>query len=107
MTIKEVINSDDQREFLHLPLRLYEDSSQWIRPLDKDIEAVFDPEKNKSFRTGECVRWILKKEGETIGRVAAFYDTKLVNKGNDQPTGGIGFFECINDQRAAFLLFDQ
>ena len=108
MTIKEVINADDQREFLHLPLRLYKDSAQWIRPLDKDIEAVFDPEKNKSFRTGECVRWILKNEKqETIGRVAAFFDNKLTNKGNDQPTGGLGLFECINDQRAAFMLFDQ
>src|SRR5689334_6456065 len=108
MTIKEVISADDRREFLRLPLRLYKDSAQWIRPLDKDIEAVFDPEKNKSFRTGECVRWILKNEKqETIGRVAAFFDTKLANKGNDQPTGGLGLFECINDRRAAFMLFDQ
>lgn len=108
MTIKEVISADDRREFLHLPLRLYKDSAQWIRPLDKDIEAVFDPEKNKSFRTGECVRWILKNEKqETIGRVAAFFDTKVANKGNDQPTGGMGLFECINDQQAAFMLFDQ
>jgi hypothetical protein len=44
--------------------------------------------------------------GETIGTVAAFIDTKTVNKGNDQPTGGMGFFECINDQQAAFKLFD-
>lgn len=108
MTIKEVVNADEQRAFLLLPLRLYKGSEQWIRPLDKDIESVFDPEKNKSFRTGECVRWILKNDNnETIGRIAAFYDNKIVNKGNDQPTGGIGFFECINDQHAAFMLFDQ
>lgn len=25
---------------------------------------------------------------------------------NDQPTGGVGFFECINDKKAASLLFD-
>jgi hypothetical protein len=30
-----------------------------------------------------------------------------VLKGNDQPTGGMGFFECINDKSAAFMLFDQ
>lgn len=108
MTIKEVISEADRREFLHFPIRLYKESPQWIRPLDKDIESVFDPEKNKSFRTGECIRWILKNDaGETIGRVAAFYDNKIVNKGNDQPTGGFGFFECINDQRAAFMLLDQ
>jgi hypothetical protein len=29
-----------------------------------------------------------------------------VNKGTDFPTGGIGFFDCINDQQAANLLFD-
>jgi len=30
-----------------------------------------------------------------------------VNKGNDQPTGGMGFFECIQDKSAAFMLFDR
>lgn len=108
MTIREVVDKQDRREFLSLPLKLYKDFPQWIRPLDKDIEQVFDPEKNKSFRTGECTRWILLNEaGETIGRVAAFYDKKISMKGNDQPTGGLGLFECINDQSAAFLLFDQ
>lgn len=108
MTIREVVNNKDRQEFLSLPLKLYQGQPSWIRPLDKDVEAVFDPEKNKSFRTGECIRWILQNEkGETIGRVAAFYDKKISLKGNDQPTGGIGFFECINDQSAAFLLFDQ
>ena len=108
MMIKEVISAADKQEFLLLPVRLYKNSKQWIRPLDKDIESVFDPEKNKSFRSGECIRWILKDEkNETIGRVAAFYDNKIVNKGNDQPTGGLGLFECIDDQSAAFMLFDQ
>jgi len=108
MKLIEVITADDRKEFLQLPVRLYKDSPQWIRPLDKDIESTFEPEKNKSFRSGECIRWILKNDsGETIGRIAAFYDNKIVNKANDQPTGGIGFFECIEDQRVAFLLFDQ
>jgi len=108
MKIREVVSKADRQEFLSLPLKLYKDFPQWIRPLDKDIESVFDPEKNKSFRTGECIRWILQNDkGETIGRVAAFYDKKISMKGNDQPTGGLGLFECINDQAAAFLLFDQ
>ncbi|MBS1506162.1 MAG: hypothetical protein JSS79_05915 [Bacteroidetes bacterium] len=108
MKLREVISESDKKEFLHLPLQLYKNSPQWIRPLDKDVELVFDTEKNKSFRTGECIRWILlNDEGKTIGRIAAFYDNKITNKGNDQPTGSFGFFECIQDQAAAFLLFDQ
>ncbi len=46
--------------------------------------------------------WMISNK--TIGRVAAFVNEKTVNKGNDQSTGGMGFFEVINDQKAAFLL---
>ena len=108
MKMQEVTTSSHAREFLNFPVRLYKKESQWIRPLDKDIESVFDKERNKTFRQGECIRWLLLNEGnETIGRVAAFVDKKTVNKGNEQPTGGMGFFECIQDQKAAFMLFDH
>jgi GNAT superfamily N-acetyltransferase len=108
MKIKEVVTHKDKEEFLQLPIRLYNNSEKWIRPLDADVEGVFDKEKNKTFHHGECIRWLLQNEaGETIGRVAAFINQKTVNKGNDQPTGGMGFFECIDDKKAAFLLFDQ
>jgi hypothetical protein len=106
--IREVRSKNEIRSFLELPLTLYKNQPHWIRPLDKDIEAVFDPERNKTFRHGECMRWILTNEsGTTIGRVAAFVNKKTARKGNDQPTGGIGFFDCVNDRSAAFALFDQ
>ncbi len=108
MTIQEVTTSLQAKEFLKMPVKLYKNEAKWIRPLDKDIESVFDKEKNKTFRHGECARWILINEkSETIGRVAAFVNKKTVSKGNDQPTGGMGFFECIKDKQAAFMLFDQ
>lgn len=108
MLIREIKDRADAHEFLQLPVRLYKSSPKWIRPLDADIESVFDREKNKSFRAGDCARWILLNDSEeVIGRVAAFFHEKTASKGNDQPTGGIGFFECINDRAAAFRLFDQ
>lgn len=108
MRITEVTTSAHADEFLNFPVRLYKNEKNWIRPLDKDIESVFDREKNKTFRNGECARWILSDEGgKTIGRIAAFINRKTATKGNDQPTGGIGFFECINDKAAAYTLFDQ
>ena len=108
MKIVEVKSPRQIQEFLMLPVRLYKNEPNWIRPLDKDIESVFDQEKNKTFRHGECIRWILVNDkNETIGRVAAFVNQKIAKKGNDQPTGGMGFFECIQDQQAAFKLFDQ
>ena len=108
MKIVEVATKELEQEFLMLPVRLYKNEPHWIRPLDKDILTVFDKQKNKAFRHGECQRWLLYSENnEVIGRVSAFVNQKTVLKGNDQPTGGMGFFECINDKSAAFMLFDQ
>jgi hypothetical protein len=102
----EVNDKVTRKEFLSLPIKLYKNNPLWVRPLDIDIEKIFDPEKNKLFRNGEAIRWILKNEkGETIGRVAAFIDYLSI-KTNPQPTGGMGFFECINCEKAANRLFD-
>ncbi|MBK5277497.1 MAG: hypothetical protein JJE09_01415 [Bacteroidia bacterium] len=107
MKIREVISSYDVQEFTLLPVRLYQNVPHWIRPLDKDVESVFDRDKNKAFRHGECIRWILTDDqNKTIGRVAAFINDKNSRKGNDQPTGGMGFFECVENIEATFLLFD-
>lgn len=105
MYMHEVKTDGDKRLFLNLPVEIYKDDAHWIRPLDKDIEEVFDPAKNKFFKQGECTRWILKlKDGKAIGRIAAFVNKKYKQ---EQPTGGIGFFECVNDQRAANFMFDH
>ncbi len=106
MNLKEVSSDEDKREFLEFPPRLYHNNPHFIRPLDKDVAQVFDPKKNKAFRHGELIRWLLLNDsGITVGRMAAFVNRKTAAK-NDQPTGGFGFFECIDDQRAANMLFD-
>ena len=95
------------RTFLEVNPRLLRTDPHYIRPLNKDIEDVFDPQKNKAFRFGEAARWILFNDRqEPIGRIAAFVNKKYKNKGDGVPVGGIGFFDCINDQSAADLLFD-
>ncbi len=55
---------------------------------------------------GKLSDGFLKNEDHaTIGRVAAFID-RTRSAANRQPTGGIGYFEVIEDRDAAFLLFD-
>lgn len=107
MQLLEVHDKKTAREFIETNVELYKNDPNYIRPLDKDINDVFDASKNKTFRSGEAIRWILKGEkGKNIGRIAAFANNKYRNKGDEFPVGGIGFFDCINDQRAADMLFD-
>jgi hypothetical protein len=105
MRMQEVKTEADKQSFLQIAVDIYKNDANWIRPLDKDIEEVFDPAKNKFFKRGECVRWLLQDDGgKVIGRIAAFVNRQYKM---EQPTGGIGFFDCINDQVAANFMFDH
>ncbi len=104
--LHEVKTAAHRREFLQTAATLYRNDPTWVQPLDNDIEAVFDPARNKLFADGEAIRWILKdRDGNAVGRIAAFYNREKA-AAEDQPTGGCGFFECIDDQQAADQLFD-
>jgi hypothetical protein len=107
MQLIEVTDDMTARGFLQVNADLHKNDPNYIRPLDKDVNEVFDEKKNKAFRFGEVKRWILKNdEGSSLGRIAAFVNKKYKNKGDDVPVGGIGFFDCINDQETAEILFN-
>jgi hypothetical protein len=107
MKIFEVISKEDKKEFIDFPKRLYNTDPYWVCQLDSGIESVFDPLKNHTFKHGSAIRWILKDDHDlTIGRIAAFIDN-VRSEANNQPTGGIGFFEVIDNRDAAFMLFDK
>lgn len=104
MNAVKVTNDAEKREFLEFPPRLYKNDKNYIRPLNKDIQDVFDKKKNKFFKTGECERFLFKNtQNKTVGKVAVFVNKKYKQ---EQPTGGIGFFDCIDDQETANFIFD-
>jgi len=108
MPLLEVVDARLARMFQDLPDRLHRDQPAYIGPLAAEIEAVFDPAKNPSFAHGEAIRWVLTDAaGTPIGRVAAFLncDSPAVADA-DLPTGGLGFFECIDDEAAAHALLE-
>lgn len=103
----EVKSSSDEKVWLHCDRPIYKGYENWVCPLDNDILAVFDPKKNKMFTHGEAIRWYVAESnsGKAVGRIAAFYD-KNGSEDYEQPTGGCGFFESIDNQQVANMLFD-
>ena len=68
------------KQFIDVANVIYANDANWIQPLNKDIEEVFDEKKNKAFRFGKAIRWILKNNnGALIGRIAAFQNQKYKN----------------------------
>ena len=106
MLLTEVTDKKSRRIFLDMVETIYRGDPYYVRPLDQEIERVFNPETNSFFLHGEAVRWILKDDnGKVIGRVAAFINKRKAFT-FQQPTGGMGFFEVINNKEAANLLFN-
>ncbi len=107
MQLIEVNNAAAAKDFIKVNVLMNSGNPNYIRPLDNEINAVFDTSKNKNFKYGEAKRWVLKDDnGKLIGRIAAFTHEKYINKGTDYATGGIGFFDCIDNDEAAKILFD-
>ena len=103
--LQEVLTSHDAKRWLHLSKRIYRDEPNWVCPLDGDIERVFDSKSNHLFADGEAIRWIaLDEKGEAVGRIAAFYNREQAKISDNM--GCCGFFESIDSQEVANLLFD-
>ena len=106
MEIVEVKNRKQAKLFHDVARLIYRDDDTWVCPLDNEIESIFDPSRNVFYKHGDAARWILYNENSNpAGRIAAFIDKNTAWQ-QDQPTGGMGFFECINDKETAHKLFD-
>ncbi len=105
MQVIEVADKHSKNSFHELPYKVYKNDSNWIPQLRMMVENVFDPQKNNALQNGQAKRWLVYKSDQCVGRIGAFYTSSYSNE-FEQATGGLCFFECIDDQRVADLLFD-
>ena len=107
MKLTKVHSKEEIKRFHQIPFGIYKNDPHWIPYLKQDVEKVFNPAINKAFKEGgEAIRWILSDNGKDIGRVAAFINPVTKNS-TSEPTGGMGFFECIDNKDAAFIMFNE
>jgi hypothetical protein len=104
MEIILVKTLDDARRFIEFVPALYKNDPAYIRPLDMDIERIFNPATNPRFAYGQAQRWLLVDNNQAIGRIAAFTDSRKLDQTGLLRIGSIGFFECIHSAQAAQML---
>lgn len=108
MSKLEIVQVSDAKlvdEFHEVPFRIYKNDQNWVSPLRKMIEDIFDPKKNGGFKEGDARRWLVKEGNRYVGRIAAYYDRSKTEEGQSL-IGGVGFFECENNMEATRMLFD-
>jgi len=106
MSMIEVGDKKSEALFINVPRALLQDDPNWIPGITAEIRSIFDPSANPYFKHGVARRWIVVDAyGEVLGRIAAFINFQKMYDGNKK-TGCIGFFDCVDNREAAFLLFD-
>ena len=77
----------------------------WVPPLRSEARGQFNIRKNPFLEHCQCQLFLLKENGRTIGRIAAFIDT-LANEFWGEETGLFGYYECPENPEASKLLLD-
>jgi GNAT superfamily N-acetyltransferase len=104
--IQTVKSSSDRRRFLKLPATIYRDYPAWVPPLRSDLAKQIDPATGPYFKHSQGEFFLATREGEVVGRIAAFRNQRHLDAHADG-VGFWGFFESIDDQAVADALLDE
>ena len=75
---------------------LYDNCPQWVPPITKEEEAIFDPKKNKVFNHAMARLFLATKDGKTVGRIAAMINWIEVEE-LQKTKVRFGWYDTIDD----------
>jgi len=103
--LKVIKSKKDKIEFVKSQKLFYLNNQNFIVPYIKDRLNLIDTEKNPFYNHSEIELYLCYDEDDNIvGRIAAIVNTNHNILHNDK-VGFFGFFECINNQDVANILF--
>jgi hypothetical protein len=104
ITIQPVVTKKDSERFVKFQWEIYKDIPEWVPPLLMDRRKLMDKVKNPFYTHARAEFWLAMRDGKIVGRIGAIVNDNH-NKEHNENVGFFGFFECINDQAVADILF--
>jgi len=93
--VAEVRGGRGQRDFLHVPERIYADDPAWVSPLLLELkQRVFA--NAPLFAHCEVAAWVAYRDGVPVGRITAQLDT-LQPAAVDGKLGAFGMLEAVDE----------
>lgn len=103
ITAERVETKTQLREFQGVPWRVYQSDPLWVPAPGPAERKVLDARRNPFFQHARMASWIVRRDREVVGRIAAIVDDNH-NQAHNEQTGFFGFFEVVDDYEAAALL---
>lgn len=106
ITLKQVSNKAELKEFVKFPFSLYKDSPYWVPPIIKDEMDSFDRTINPVFENAEATFFLAYKGQRLVGRVAAIINWLEV-KGQGLRKMRFGWLDFEDDIEISKALLDK
>jgi len=91
--------------FIAFPYDHYRGDPLWAPQLRMDVATLLSPRKNPFFRHADARYFLARSGGRVVGRIAAIKNDAHTELHGDR-VGFYGFFESLDDQAVATVLFD-
>jgi hypothetical protein len=97
LTVAEVRNRRELREFIYVPAQVNRANARWIPPIYMDDWKFFDAKKNRAFQYADTVLALARRDGRVVGRIMGIVNRRC-NELRRECTGRFGFLECYDEQ---------
>ena len=104
--IVKVENKDQEREFVMFPFSLYKGCDYWVPPIISEELESMDKEKNPVFENAEAEFYIAKKDGVTVGRIAAMVNWVEIEEQKKNKLR-FGWYDTIDDLEVSKKLLES
>ena len=101
----KVNSKKDYNAFFSFPFTLYKNCRQWVPAITSEEKAIFNPASNPVFENAEAKLFLVKKEKQVVGRIAAMINWIEV-KEQGKTKVRFGWYDTIDDIEVSNLLID-
>jgi GNAT superfamily N-acetyltransferase len=105
LTVEAVDNPKARDEFIAYQFVIYKGDPCFVPPIIAERRDFLDRKKNPFLQHAELELFLARRDGRTVGRIAAVVDVQY-NQFHNTEYGFLGMFECENDPAVAGALFD-
>ncbi len=104
ITIQPVETRSQQKRFICLPWRIYQNDPCWMPPLIMSQEELLGFRPHPFYERSKSRSFLVTRGGRDVGRITAIVNAGHIERYNEQ-RGFFGFFECDDDTAASRALF--
>jgi hypothetical protein len=104
ITIKEVSDTKELKNFIKLPYTLYKGNPYWIPPMLLDEKKVLNKKKNPAYEFCDVKLWLAYKNGKIVGRIAGIINRNYIEAWKNN-YARFSYIDFIDDTDVSEALF--